>query len=320
MHAGVLHTFGQAPVYEQYPDPEPGENEVLVQMGAAALNRIDRALASGSHYASPEKLPHVPGNDGIGRLEDGSRVWFAMPRDPYGTYAERTVVPSYMCAPVPEGLDDVTAAALVNPGMAAWMPLQWRGELKPDQTVLVLGATGVCGRLAVQIAKLLGAGRVVAAGRDVKALEEVAALGADATVDLRLTGDELAEAFAREAEGGGYQVVVDYVWGAPTEALLTALTQKRLGASDGETRLVQVGDGAGPSISLSAHALRSTALTISGFGGMAPFEVQAEVWGKLMNSAAEGKISIGTEAVPLADIEKAWNRGDRDGRRLVVVP
>src|SRR6266567_6853804 len=167
MDAAVLHTFGKPPRFEQFPDPAvAGEGEVLVHVRAAALKPVEKQLASGTHYAIPSQLPVVCGVDGIGYLDDGTRVFFGGPRSPYGAMAQRTVVARSHCFQIPEAVDDATAAALANPGVSAWLTLTWRAKLIPGETVLVHGATGVTGKLAVQIAKLLGAGRVIAAGRN----------------------------------------------------------------------------------------------------------------------------------------------------------
>ena len=168
MNAAVLNTIGKPPRFEPFPDPVAGDSEVIVHVRAAALKPVDKQLASGSHYASPRELPVVCGADGVGQLDDGTRVFFGGPRRPNGAMAERTVVRRAQCFPVPDGLDDETAAAIPNPGVSAWLSLTHRARLTPGETVLILGATGVTGKLAVQIAKILGAGRVVAAGRTKK--------------------------------------------------------------------------------------------------------------------------------------------------------
>src|SRR5436305_12263278 len=182
MKAAVVPAFGVPPRCEEFPEPMPGEGEVIVQMRAAGLHLLVKALATRSHYGSSPTLPMLPGIDGVGRLEDGTRVYCGLARPPYGTMAERAVVPRTMCLPLPDSLDDSTAAALVNPGMSAWLALAWRAQLVPGETVLILGATGVAGQLAVQIAKLLGAGTVIAAGRNAQVLGTLPALGADATI------------------------------------------------------------------------------------------------------------------------------------------
>ena len=196
MNAAVLHTLGKPPRFEPFPAPVAGEGEAIVQVRAAALKPVDKQLAAGSHYASPRELPLICGADGVGLLEDGTRVFFGGPRRPYGAMAERTVVRRVQCFPVPDALNDETAAAIPNPGVSAWLSLQHRARLAPGETVLIVGATGVAGKLAVQIAKILGAGRVVAAGRNEQALR---ALEADATIRLDQPREDLIEAFRREA-------------------------------------------------------------------------------------------------------------------------
>jgi len=231
--------------------------------------------------------------------------------------AQRTVVPLAFTCPVPENLDDETAAAMPNPGISAWLALTYRAKVVPGENVLILGATGVTGNLAVKIAKLLGAARVVAAGRNPQALDRLHNLGADATISLALPTAELSEAFAREAGQSGFQVVIDYVWGQPAEAFLTAITRREFVTVQSETRFVQVGESAAPSISLPAAVLRSTALTILGTAGIPSRDVLVEAFQQVMAYAAKGDLQIDTEKVPLAQIEKAWQR-DQPGRRLVV--
>jgi NADPH:quinone reductase-like Zn-dependent oxidoreductase len=160
MHAAVLHKLGSAPRYEQFEDPVAREGEALISVRADSLKWTDKGIASGKHYASFRELPVVCGVDGVGTLEDGKRVLFGGCRKPFGAMAEKTVAPRAFCFPVPDGLDDATAAAVPNPAGSSWLPLKWRAKLQPGETVLVLGATGAAGKLAIQIAKLLGAGRV----------------------------------------------------------------------------------------------------------------------------------------------------------------
>jgi len=248
-------------------------------------------------------------------------VFFAGPRRPFGAMAERTVVHRARCWPVPENVDDVTAAALVNPGMSAWLTLSQAARLAAGETVLILGATGTTGKLAVQIAKLLGAGRVVAAGRDEQALNSLRDLGADATIRLQGPGDDLAEAFAGEARVAAYDVIVDYLWGWPTEALLAALTRSDLNpARSSRVRLIQVGESAGASITLPAAALRSSGLEIvgAGSGAVPPMEVLRETYHQLLLRAASGQLRIDTERVPLAGIADIWPEPRR--ARLVILP
>ena len=320
MKAAVLHELGKAPRFEEFAEPAAGEDEAVVRVRAASLKAVDKQLASGSHYASPRELPVVCGVDGVGDLEDGVRVYFGGPKWPYGAMAERTVVPRAFCFPVPSSIDDDTAAALPNPGVSAWLSLTHRAKLAPGESVLILGATGVTGQLSVQIAKLLGAKRVIGAGRNERVLSKLHELGADAAIQIDQPGNSLKDAFAREAGDAGFDVIIDYLWGRPTEALLAAMTKSGFAAATKETRLVQVGESAGPTISLPAAVLRSMSLTILGTAGMPPREVLADAMQQVMSQAAHGELRIETERVPLADIEMAWQRQQRPGSRIVVVP
>jgi NADPH2:quinone reductase len=320
MKAAVLHELGKPPRFEEFAEPTAGKDEAVVRVRAASLKAVDKQLASGSHYASPRELPVVCGADGVGDLEDGARVFFGGPKRPYGAMAERTVVPRALCFPVPSGIDDDTAAALPNPGVSAWLSLTHRAKLAPGETVLILGATGVTGQLCVQIAKLLGAKRVIGAGRNERVLSRLRELGADATIQIDQPGNSLKDTFAREAGDAGFDVIIDYLWGRPTEVLLAAITKSGFAAVTRETRLVQVGESAGPTISLPAAVLRSTALTILGTAGIPPREVLADALQQVMTRAARGELRIETERVPLADIEIAWQRQQNPGTRIVVIP
>jgi NADPH2:quinone reductase len=319
MNAAVLHALGKPPQYGPFPEPSAGEGEAIVHVRAASLKPVDKQLAAGLHFASPRDLPRVCGADGVGQLEDGTRVFFGGPRPPYGAMAEHTVVRRAQCFPVPADLDDRTAAAIPNPGVSAWLSLKHRAKLASGETVLILGATGVTGKLAVQIAKILGAGRVVAAGRDRQTMSTIHELGADGIIQLGQPHAELVEAFRREAGEKGFDVVIDYLWGRPTEALLAAITRAEFAFARSETRLVQVGESAGPTIALSAAVLRSTALTIMGTAGIPPMDVLAEALQQVMEHASRGALRMDSEPVPLSEIEGAWDRDVR-GRRLVVIP
>ena len=305
MNAAVLHALGKPPRFEQFPEPVPVEGEVVVKVCAAALKPVDKQIAAGTHYASFRELPSVCGLDGVGHLDDGAM-------------GERTVVRRAQCFAVPHGLSDDIAAALPNPGVSAWLTLKERAKLAPGETVLILGATGITGKLAVQIAKILGAERVVAAGRKEIVLKSLLELGADTTIQLDKSGEELTKAFTREAGDKGFQVVIDYLWGQPTEALLAALARNEFAAIGSETRLVQVGESAGAAISLPAAVLRSAPLTIMGTAGMPAPEILMDALQRVLAYAACGKLRIDTERVPLADIESAWEREGRS--RLLIIP
>ncbi len=322
MNAAVLHSLDRPPRFEPFPDPVAGENEIVVNVRAAALKPIDKQMASGTHYARVGHLPVVCGLDGVGCLDDGTRVFFAAPRPPHGGMAERTVVSSSHCFPLPDNVDDVVAAAVFNPGLSAWGALVWRAQLAAGESVLILGATGVTGKLAVQTAKLLGAKRVIAAGRNAEVLGTLHELGADAIIPVDQPSENLTEAFAREYEDNGFDVVIDYLWGRPTEALLAALVRADWKSGPSRLRLIEVGESAGSTISLPAAALRSSRLEILGAGsGSAPTspETWIEAVRRLLGNVASGALRIDTERIPLAEVEQAWSR-DLHGRRAVMIP
>lgn len=320
MKAAVLNKLGEAPRFAEFADPVAGAEEALLRVRASSLKNIERQLAAGTHYASPRELPVVCGTDGVGVLEDGTRVFFGGARRPFGAMAELTVAPRAFCFPLPDALDDATAAALPNPGVSAWLTLTHRAKISAGETVLILGATGVTGQLAVQIAKLHGAKQVVAAGRNESVLAKLRGLGADETIQLEQSDDKLKEEFARAAGDDGFDVIVDYLWGHPTEVLLSAITKSEFAPVKKETRLVQVGESAGPTISLPAAVLRSTALTITGTAGIPAMPVLMDAMKQVLSRGSRGELRIETERVPLVEIEQAWNRKENSGRRIVVIP
>ncbi len=321
MKAAVLHAFGGLPRYQDFPDPVPGPDEALVRVRAVALENVDKDVARGTHFASRQfmpQLPAIPGFDGIGLLEDGRLVGFAGMKPPFGAMAEQAVVPAAACTPIPDGIDAVTAAAVPGPALTALLPLKWAVRLEPGETVLVNGATGVAGQLAVQVARLLGAGRVVGSGRNPAALRRLPELGADAVIDLTQDDARLAAAF-RAAAGPGYDVMLDFLWGHPTEVLVGTLVPHEISLSRHRIRLVQAGAMAGAAMTLPADALRMSGLEIyGGATGLTPAalaEGSKQVW-ELIRA---GKLRAEVEAVPLKDIETAWQR-EVHGKRLVIVP
>ncbi|MGB6974813.1 MAG: zinc-binding alcohol dehydrogenase family protein [Terracidiphilus sp.] len=313
MRAAVVSDLTKPPRYQEFPEPVAEAGEALIEVKAAGLHPIVKALASGSHYLAGGELPMVPGVDGVGRLEDGSRVYFGFARKPWGTMCERTVAPAHRCLPLPEEIDDVQAAAIANPGMSAWLSLAERAALAPGETVLVMGATGVAGQLAIQAARALGAERILAAGRNVDAL---AGQDVEGVIALGQPEDAVREAFAAEASKG-IDVVIDYLWGRPTELLLEALAKGFDATATRQTRLVEVGNSAGPTITLPGATLRSIDLKLLGSGfGSVPLERVIQAIPALFRMAAKGALRIPVEPVPLAEVEQAWSRVEK-GRRIV---
>jgi len=313
MHAAVVTEFGTAPAYREVPVPVPsGPHEALVEVLAAGLHPRVRSQADGSHYTSTGELPLVPGIDGVGRTPDGRLRYFVLPDTAHGSMAERTVVDLRRSVPLPDGIDPVRIAAAMNPAMSAWIALRRRTAIEPGQSVLVLGATGSSGSLAVQIARHLGAGRVVAAGRDPERLAPLADLGADATVRL----DEPA---AVGAAAGDIDIVLDYLWGAPAVETMTAIVRARTDRGAPLT-WIQIGSVAGAEASIPSAALRAARLSVlgSGQGSVPTTDIVAEL-PSLVDAIAGGAFRIDTRAVPLRDASSAW-ADTGSGRRIVLVP
>lgn len=307
MRAAVLHEHSAPPRYGEFGDPRPSGDAVVVDVEAAGLNHLDLAKASGTFYTGPPPLPSVVGSDGVGRLPDGRRVFFDTVVPPYGALAERVLVPSGALFDVADGIDGTLAAALGNSGLAAWLALEWRAGLRPGESVLVLGATGTVGTAAVQIARALGAGRVIAAARSSARLHH---LNADAHVELTGDTDDVAAAM-RAAAGGGVDVIIDPLWGPPA---LAAMGAARHGA-----RLVQLGQQAATAIELPAPLVRSAALDIRGFAIFhAPADVRRDAYLRMTELAASGGLTMDVQVVPLKDIAAAWER-QRTGAGVKLV-
>ena len=314
MRAALLEEYGRIPEIGPQQLPEAGPGQVEVEVEVAGLNPVDIAIASGKFDAGAPDLPYTPGLEGIGRTPDGRRVWFDVPVLPVGSFSERCLIDPTRAIELPDGVEPADAIAFGVAGMAAWLALEWRGELKPGETVLVLGAGGSVGQIAVQAAKLLGAGRVVAATRSDRGRPRALELGADAAVD---TGAESTAELAgrlREACEGGADLVIDGLWGQPAEAALAAI------AFGG--RLVQVGNSAGKQAELTAGPLRGGLVSILGHRNVyAPIEVQTEAFGLMCAHAAEGRLDVEVQVLPLDRIGEAWQLQQRSpGRKLALAP
>jgi NADPH:quinone reductase-like Zn-dependent oxidoreductase len=317
MKAAIVKAAGQTPVYEEFDDPLPREGESRIAVTAAAISHVVKSRASGAHYSSSGQFPFVVGIDGVGRLDDGSRVYFVLPRAPYGSMAERTVAPSAQCLALPDELDDVTAAAIANPGMSSWAAYTERAKLKAGETVLINGATGTAGRLAIQIAKHLGAKKVIATARNPDALKSVAALGADVMIALVEDRAAMEDSF-KEQFAQGVDVVIDYLWGPSAECLLIA------GAKAGEDavpiRFVQIGSVSGSDITLPSAVLRSSAIELMGSGiGSIPLDRLVLAIGGLLRATVPGGFKIAANPVPLSDVEQVWPRDDSTRRTVFTL-
>jgi NADPH:quinone reductase-like Zn-dependent oxidoreductase len=316
MKAAIVHSFTKPPSFGDFGDPYSQSDDVLVSVAAAALSPLVRGHASGRHYSSGSQLPFIPGVDGVGTLPDGSRVYFAFPKPPFGAMAERTIVANNLVVPVPDCVDDVTASAIANPGMSSWAALTERAKFVSGESVLINGATGSAGKLAIQIAKYLGAKRVIATGRNASRFELLRSLGADVVISLEQPDEDLARAFKDEI-ANGVDVILDYLWGKTAELLIGAAAGGSRGAVAPRLRYVDIGSISGPSINLPATALRSTGLEImgSGLGSVSNGALVAAI-GALLNAVIPANLAVETETVPLAGVESAWIR-DTGDRRLV---
>jgi NADPH:quinone reductase-like Zn-dependent oxidoreductase len=320
MRAAVLRRHGQPPEYGQHPVPQRGDGRALVRITAAPINPLDLLCATGSSYFGAPALPYVPGAQGVGVIEEsatrpaGQRVWFSCgagmePGD--GAMAELCAADEAAILPVPDGVSDDLAAALGLSAVAAWMALSWPGELRAGEHVLVLGASGTVGQVGVQAARLLGAGRIVAACRDPHGQERAAELGADAVVDA--SAADLADRL-REASAGRLDLVLDPVWGRPAEAAIEALSPGG--------RLVNLGSSAGPHASLSSATLRARMLSVLGYtnNALSP-EQKAAALAAVLEHAAAGRLDTDREILPLDQVADSWARtGKAPHRRAVMTP
>src|ERR1700726_3801572 len=288
MKAAVITKPGSTPSFVNFDDPVLQVDEELIVVTASALSHVTKSRASGSHHTSPGSLPAVVGIDGVGRTQDGRRVYFVLPEEPFGGMAEKVTVRIDQCIPLPADVDDITAAAIAIPGMSSWAALKERAHLIAGENVLINGATGTSGRLAVQIAKYWGAKRVIATGRNVAALEQVKALGADVTIPLIQSPKELETAFKEQFGGEGVDVVLDYLWGKTAEILIVAAA--KAGKDAVPIRLVQIGAVSGGDFTLPGAALRSSALVLMGSGfGSIPLEGLIGAIGGVLNAVVRGK-------------------------------
>ncbi|MEV6901723.1 zinc-binding alcohol dehydrogenase family protein [Amycolatopsis sp. NPDC051372] len=310
MYAAVVRSFERPPRYEEFDTPEAAGGHLLAEVLAAGLHPRVRSGAGGTHYTSDGRLPMVPGVDGVGRLPDGRRVYFVAGDDVPGTMAERAVVDPRRAVELPAGADAVVVAAAMNPAMSSWVALRRRVDFEPGQSVLVLGATGNAGRLAVEVARHLGAGEVIAVGRDPRRLELLTSLGATHVV-ATAEADKLA---------ADVDVVLDYTWGAPAELAMRALVTHRAERSK-PLAWVQIGSPAGADVTLPSALLRAANLRImgSGQGSLTAAGIVAEL-PSLLDELAAGTFTTAARAVPLADVESAWTAPSDPGERMVFTP
>jgi len=319
MKAAVVTDFSLPPQYADFPEPRAcGEHELVVEVLAAGLHPRVRSQASGSHYTSTGTLPTVPGVDGVGRDAEGQLHYFVLDEPTLGAMAERTVIDTRRGVVLPADADPVSVAAAMNPVMSSWLALTHRAAFERGRSVLILGATGSAGRMAVQVARHFGAARVVVAGRNAERLSLARAAGAQASVSLLGDDDEISAALAREA--ADVDVVLDYVWGPATTLAMTALITAR---TDRGTPLtwVEIGSVGGATAAIPSAALRASKLAIvgSGQGSVAPADIVAEL-PAMAASIAAGDFTIDALTVPLAEVQRAFADPALADARVVIVP
>jgi NADPH:quinone reductase-like Zn-dependent oxidoreductase len=321
MKAAVITAAGKTPVFGQFQEPTGSNDLEVITVNAAALSQFSKSRSSGSHYSAEGIFPSVPGADGVGRTKDGRRVYFVLPEAPYGALAEKSLVRREQYVPLPDDLDDEIAAAIANPGMSAWAALVERAQLKPGETVLVNGATGSAGSLAVQIAKYLGAGKVIATGRNEAELQSLLAAGADVAIpftlgELHPGGAAAYEQALKEEFTKGINVVLDYLWGESAKTVIVAIAKAVEDATP--VRFVHVGGASGEDkMDLPGAALRSSAIQLMGSGAKSvPLPRLLDCIRRVFEVTVPAKLRIATKVVPLSDIEEAWEAPNKP--RIVV--
>jgi NADPH:quinone reductase-like Zn-dependent oxidoreductase len=335
MRAAVVEAVGSRPAAADVDEPVREPGSALVAVAAAPLNPVEIRVAAGRHSRPPQP-PYVPGLEGAGtvidsdRLAPGTRVRFESAALPgfgaRGTLAERAAVPEESLAELPGDVADDLAAAVGVVGITALLALERAAPLEGAR-VLVLGATGAVGQMAIQLARAMGATRVVGAGRNADRLARARELGADQVVELAdaervgeperpagggaATGGDLAELFERAA-GGQLDVVVDVLWGEPAMAALTVLAP--------EGRLVNVGQPAGTDVRIPLETVRNRQGAIHAISsGWTELERKAAAYGRVLEHLQAGHLEVDREVVPLEEVGGAWARQDASpGKKLVI--
>ena len=319
MRAARIKELGRPPVLEEIEEPTPGDGRALIAPTAVPLNPIDIATSRGTFYGGSPPTPYTPGSEGVGIVVDaeslppGTRVYVSgdgLGRQRDGTLAERALVAEEILTPVPDEVSDELAGACGTAGMSGWLPVVWRAETTPEDRVLVLGATGTVGLVAVQAARIVGAKVIVAAGRRPEGLEVAGRVGATATV--RLDTEDLPAKLREEAGGDGFTVIVDPLWGEPIVAALEA-------AAPG-ARIVQLGQSAGATAEIPSALVRGKQLDILGYANpQLPLELRRDAYLELANRACTGEVEFPIEAYPFEQVTEAWERQAAGaGAKLIV--
>ena len=323
MKAAVIFEKGAMPKYiADFPEPiAKSEDEILISVKAVAIKHLDKSKASGTHYSTKGDIrsAKVPGSDGVGLLADGTRV-FALGVS--GMVAEKAIIEKGRMVKLPDGIANDVAAALPNAVAGSAMALRFRAAMKGGETVLINGATGFTGSIAVQVAKHYGAKKIIVTGRNEQSLQSLLALGANEIVSTKQDDENFIAQIKEIHNNTPIDIIIDYLWGHTAELILTALKGK--GSFTHRTRFVSIGSVTGDKIQLSAEILRSADLQLSGsgLGSWSKEEMQklfTEIIPEIFQLAADGKLKAQTVTVPLQEIEKLWETEVDSGKRLVVI-
>ncbi|MBF4483226.1 zinc-binding alcohol dehydrogenase family protein [Flavobacterium sp. CSZ] len=322
MKAAVIYEKGELPKYAEFAEPiVQNENEVLISVKAVAITNLDKGIISGNHYSSENENQNgtVIGSDAVGILDNGTRVYA---RGINGTIAEKALVEKNRMIPLPEGISDAKAASMPNAVAGSAMALRFRAQIQPGETVLINGATGFTGQMAIQIAKHYGAKKIIVTGRNEKTLQSLLAIGADEIISLKQDDEAIVAQLKAIQENTPIDIILDYLWGYSAELILSFLKGK--GNFTHRVRYISIGAMSGDTIQLSASILRSVDLQLSGsgLGSWTKEEVKllfSEILPEMFLLAAQNNLQVNIETVNLADIEKAWNNDVSDGKRLVVM-
>ena len=317
MHAAVLDEYGRTPRYGQLALPQAASGQALLKVEAASIKQLDKLKAAGKHYTKYDRFPVAVGVDGVGVLPDGQRV-YAMGLS--GMLAEQALVSLEDCVPVPAALDAGLAALLPNALLGSDAALVCRASFQAGQTILINGATGVSGRMAVQAARLRGAGKIIVTGRNAESLEYLRTIGADVCISLLDSPEQIIEQLVHIQQDSPLDVVLDYLWGEPVQWLLQALAR----CCPQPVQLVTIGQMAGVDISLPSGILRSKPVSIlgSGLGSISPQQLRdynRQHLTHMLQLAAEGKLVADYQSFALAQIEQAWQAQLAPGERAVVL-
>jgi NADPH:quinone reductase-like Zn-dependent oxidoreductase len=315
MKAMVVEDFKKVPTWVDFANPIGSQTESVIHVSAAALTNLTKAQVNGTHYSSVAAFPFVAGAEGVGRLPNGKRVYFCNPSKPFGALAEQTLVRHNLCVPLPDDLDDATAAALANPAMSSWAALIYRAKIAKGETVLINGATGISGQLAIPIARHLGADKIIVTGRNPEILEKLKANGADEVISLTQSSDKLVRVLKAAFAEHKVSIVLDYLWGESAEAILAAISSNGAKHLEHNIRYVQIGSISGTSVKFPAAVLRSVPIELmgSGIGSVALSDLLKSIEGAL-NVAKPLGLSIDMECVPMSLAPTIWERNDSKSR------